>query len=78
MEHDLKLLSSVLGASAYVVTILSYRREILSTCFKLTENVKRNIFLRELDRVEEARGYKLIPKGFLSCKGVTIINVLLY
>ncbi|PMD22693.1 hypothetical protein NA56DRAFT_644863 [Hyaloscypha hepaticicola] len=69
MERDLRLLGSLLGASAYAVAILSYRREIFGSFFKFTENVKRNVILKELERVEEARGYKLIPKGFLSQLG---------
>ena len=78
MERNLALLGAVLGASAYAVAVLSRRRDILDGCFKLTENVKDKIILRELNRVEEARGYKLIPKGFLSRKSVTTIHVLLY
>jgi hypothetical protein len=78
MENDLVLLVKLIGASAYVATILQNRRHILGFCFKFTEKVKANIVLSELDRVEEARGYKLIPKGFLSRKSVTTILVLLY
>lgn len=78
MENDFRLLGFLLGVSVYALTITMRRREILGVCFSITEIAKRHITLKELSRVEEVQGYKLIPMGFLSRKSFTVIHVLLH